>query len=248
MKISGINVQKKVIIDEWTEWDPAKKEPAKKYYEYNVPPLALVIAMQESGKEGYEIAQTLVGLGNRPHIKADQAVEATHHETANKIYKHFAHKYTMRRLNGERMSEFMNAVDELCENKKKICEDSVAPLISLPRLYKTDKHLESILSGHNSAKHIKNLSFASYSGEVEFVDKIRLKNRRSDTIHYYFKTQKNYLFRVVVDRNGYGECAWDALSLAGKIFIDTPAIYTYTVTGHKFNVLQSSTDMEIKII
>lgn len=264
MKISGTNVVmaarqagksiagtqvNQVWIDEWDEVPIKKVQPAPPVYlSYNTPPLAIVIAMLEAGKQSYEIYNTLQGLGKNPHIKADTAISTEHQAQAAEIYDYFAKKHTMRRIKDEWISEYMLAVDELCENRKRVNEEHIKILVSLPRIYKQNRAVERVMKGSKSTKKIDNISFAAFKGEVEFVEKVHYKAGRSNELHYYFSTPKNYLLRIVVKKGDYGETAWNTLSQAGKLYIDSPAIYTYNIKGYDFNVLQPTPQAEITIV
>lgn len=236
-------------LDDWEDvtTNVAAEKP-KEYLEFNTPPLALVLAMQEADKESYEIYQTLVGVGKRPHIKTENVISTEHQTQAAEIYNYFAKKHTMRRIKGEYISEYMLALDDLCENRKRINEEHIKILVSLPRIYKQNRSVERVMKGRKSAKKIENLSFARWRGEIEFVERVHYKTGRCNEMHYYFSTPKNYLMRIVVKKGEYGETAWNALSKLGKLTVDADAIYTYNVRGYDFNVLQPTPQMEIEIV
>lgn len=248
-KISGTNTNVFLNIDDWDVTEDGTKEEVKEYLEFNTPPLALVIAMQEAGKQNHEVFDTLMGLGTRPHISADKVVSVEHQGKAAEIYDYFAKRHTLRRLKGEHISPFMLAVDELCENRKKIDKKYVKIILKLPEFYNQNRNLESVMKGRKSAKKLETLSFASWKGEVEFVDRVTIKNSKTNEYHYYFSTSKNYLMRVVVRKGDYGASAWDTLSKTGRLHIDANVVYTYPIKGYDFNVLQFSPEhTEIKVI
>lgn len=233
-------------------WDTMVSEDAvpdpkpKEYLEFNTPPLALVIAMQEAGKDGSEIYQTLVGVGKRPHIKADSVISSDHQAQAAKIYSYFAKKHVLRRIKGEFISEFMLAVENLCENRKKIDVEHVKVLISLPRIFKQNRELETIMKGHTSAPKLDAFHFPLYEGVVEFVDSVIVKDRTKNEKHYFFRTPENYLMRIVVKKHEYGANAWDCLAKFGKLKIKTDASFTMPIKGYDFAVVQPSpSHMEI---
>lgn len=231
-----------VVIDEWTEWEPKKAEPAQPVYlEYNTPPLALVLAMQEAGKESYEIYSTLQGVG-KMHGRIDviPVITSEHQKRAAEIYDYFAKKHTMRRIKGEYVSEYMLAVDDLCENRKRINEDHIKILVSLTRIYNQNRSLERVMKGRKSAKKLDSIGFAAWKGELEFVERVNVKTGRTNEYHYFFSTPKNHLFRTVVKKGDYGQVAWDTLSKLRNIYIDAQAVYTFNIRGYDFNVLQFS--------
>jgi hypothetical protein len=236
-------------VDDWTVEDNSKAEKPVEYLEFNTPPLALVLAMQEAGKESYEIYEALIGAGKHSRIDIVPAIKLEHQKKAATIYDHFAKKYTMRRIKGEYISKFMLAVDDLCKNRKKIDVEHAKVLITLPRFYEQNRALESVMRGRKSAKKIETLAFAAWKGEVEFIERVHSKQGRTNEYQYYFGTPKNYLMRIVVKKGEYGSVAWDTLAKFGKLYIDAEVVYTFAVRGYDFNVLQPSPEhMEIKIL
>lgn len=237
------NTVNTVAMTEWTEWNPTRPDESApiKYLNFNTPPLALVLAMLDTGRDVVQIYSTLWWLGKSPNIKADSAVEARHQAQAAEIYNYFAKKHTMRRIKGEFISEYMLALDDLIDNKKRINEESVKILVSLPRIYEQNCALERVMKGRNSAKKVDERDkLGAWECEVEFVERVHYKTKQINEYHYYFSTPKNYLMRVVVKANSYGQTAWTALSALGKLHIDAEVVYTYSVRGYDFNVLQFS--------
>ena len=237
-------------MDEWDEVvaKPTLEKP-KEYLEFNTPPLALVIAMQEAGKDLTDIFTTLLGVGQRPHIKTKNVVNLEHQKHAAEIYNYFAKKHTMRRIKGEWISKYMLAVDDLCENRRKINKENVKVLITLPRIYNQNRALERVMKGRKSAKKIDISSSAAWRGEIEFVEKVHVKAGRTNEYQYFFSTPNNYLMRIVVKKGEYGSNAWDFVAAQGKVYIETQAVYTYAVKGYDFNVLQPLPEsLEIKIV
>jgi len=237
------------IADDWEDTiDNSKAKEPKEYLEFNTPPLALVVAMQAAGKDGSEIYQTLVGVGKHPQIKADNVISSEHQALAAEIYDYFAKKHTLRRLKNDFISEYMLAVDDLCENRKKIDVEHVKVLVSLPRIFKQNRELENVMKGHISAPKLDAFHFPLYEGVVEFVNSVIIKDRTRTEKHYFFRTPENYLMRIVVKKHEYGANAWDYLARLGKLRIKTDASFTYAVKGYEFNVVQPSpAHMEINI-
>lgn len=237
------------VMSTFEEWYPkkAETEKPKEYLEFNTPPLALVLAMLEGGKDVPEIYSTIEGVGRHPSIKADNVVTSEHEKSAAEIYDYFAKKHTMRRIKGEWISKYMLAVDDLCENRRKIDKENVKALVTLPRIYNQNRALERVMKGRKSAKKLN--SFAAWKGEIEFVEKVHVKAGNTNEYHYFFSTPKNYLMRVVVKKGEYGGNAWDFVAAQGKVYIETQAVYTHAVRGYDFNVLQPSPEsLEIKAV
>ena len=245
----GKSIFGKKVTAVWVDEAEELFETPKEYLEFNTPPLALVLAMQEAGKAGYDIYSTIEGVGKHTRIDAGNVVTVEHQQRAAEIYDYFAKKHTMRRIKGEYVSKFMLAVDDLCDTRKKIDKESVKVLVSLPRIYEQNRALERVMKGRKSAKKMDLLPFAAFRGEVEFVERVHVKMGRTNEYQYYFSTPKNYLMRIVVKKGEYGSNAWDTLVKFPKLHIDTEAVYTFPVRGYDFNVLQPSPDhMEIKVI
>jgi len=229
-----------VWLDEWDVEDNSKAEKPKEYLEFNTPPLALVVAMQEAGKDGPEIYSTVEGVGKHTRINSENVVTIEHQQRAADIYDFFAKKHTMRRIKGEFVSKFMLAVDDLCENRKKIDKEHVKVLVSLPRIYEQNRALERVMKGRKSAKNIDAFDGSAWSGRVEFVERVHVKMGRTNEYQYYFSTPNNYLMRIVVKKGEYGRNAWDTLTRFQKLYIDTQTLYTFPVRGYDFNVFQPS--------
>lgn len=238
-----------IFDNSWDTIDNSKAETPKVYLDFNTPPLALVIAMQKGGKDTSQIFDTLVGVGKAPRpILLEETVSKEHQAEADTIYNYFAKKHTMRRLKNERISGFMLAVDDLCENRKRIDLEHVKVLVTLPGFYEQNRVLENIISRHKSVENIKTLSFSAWHGEVEFVERVHVKNSRLNEYHYYFNTPNNYLMRITVQKGDYGVSAWDTLVKLGKLRIDTEVVYTKPIRGYDFNVLEPApSHMEINI-
>lgn len=247
--VNPVKATSTIFDVDWDMVDDSKVEKPKEYLVFNTPPLALVIAMQEAGKEGHEIYTTLTGLGKHPHIKADNVVNIEHQKLAAEIYDYFAKKHTLRRLKGEFVSEFMLKVDDLCENRKKIDVEHVKVLISLPRIFKQNRELERVMKGHNSAPKLDAFSFPLFETTVEFVDCLDIKDGTNNEKHYFFRTPENYLMRIIVKKHQYGVAAWDCLAKFGKLHIKTNASWANPIKGYDFNVIQTSPDhMEINTL
>ena len=237
-----------IFDDIWDTSDNNKTKKPKVYLDFNTPPLALVIAMQEAGKDTHQIFDTLVGVGKAPRpVLLEDAISKEHQIQAATVYDYFAKKHTMRRLKGEHISEFMLAVDDLCENRKRIDLENAKVLVTLPRFYEQNRVLERIMHRHKSVETIHTVGAAAWHGEVEFVERVYIKTSRMNLYHYYFSTPKNHLMRITVQKGDYGVSAWDTLSKLGKLHIDTEVVYTKPIRGYDFNVLEPApSHMEIK--
>ena len=246
---SGTKVNTVWIDDEWDVVDNPKAEKPVKYLEFNTPPLALVLAMQEAGKESYEIYSTLQGVGKmHGRINSEAVVTVEHQKQAAEIYDYFAKKHTMRRMKGEYISHYMLVLDDLCDTRKKIDVEHLAALLSMPRIYKQNRALENVMKGHKSAPNQNDLSFPPMEGEVTFVERLHFKVGRNNEYHYFWRTPNNYLMRIVVQKGHYGSEAWDLLAKHGKLHVSSDMTHTFNIKGYDFNVLQPSPEhMKINI-
>jgi hypothetical protein len=247
---SGTSVNTVVVDDEWTEWFPKEEVKETVYLEYNTNPLALVCAMIRNGKQPFEAAETLNGVGARVtrQINFDNVIEREDEDRANEILKYFAKKHTMRRIKGEWVSEYMRSIDEIVDNPKRINKEHVRILVTLPRIYEQNRGIERVIKGHKSAPTPNNLSFPAMEGEVTFVERLHFKVGRNNEYHYFWRTPKNYLMRIVVQKGHYGSEAWDLLAKHGKIHVSADVTHTFNIKGYDFNVVQPSPEhMEIEI-
>ncbi len=236
-------------VYDWTVENNSKLEKPKEYLEFNTPPLALVLAMQEDGKDTHQIFDTLVGVGSAGFNIKDGAVSKEHQIQAANIYKHFQQKYTMRRIKGEYISKFMLAVDDLCENRKKIDLEHLKVLVTLPRFYEQNCAVEHIMKSHKSYPVTReNLNFDPIDCVVDFVGQVEAKANGKTEVHYFFSTPRNYLVRIVVKKGEYGETAWNTLSKLGKLRFTSDITFSFNIKGYDFNVIQTTPNMQVTIV
>lgn len=233
-----------VWLDEWDVTENSKAEKPKVYLDFITPPLALVIAMQEAGKQLSDIGSI---ISNK--IKIDMVpITAEHQQQADEIYSYFAKKHTMRRLKGEFISEWMLAVDDLCENRKRIDKESVKILITLPKFYKENRSVEPLMRDYKSVPVDKIQVVENFNEELEFVKKIERRAANSKHDDYYWKTKNNYLVCVRLDTNNAGSSAWECLSKVGKVKLTATYCQVRRIQGYDFYVLHPNATMEINIV
>ena len=236
------------LDEEWADGVRTAVMPVE-YLEYNANPLALVCAMIRNGKQPYEAAETLNGVGARltRQINFENVIEREDEDRANEILKYFAKKHTMRRIKGEWVSEYMQAIDAIADNPKRINKEHVSILVTLPRIYEQNRGIERVIKGHKSAPKPNNLSFPAMEGEVTFVERLHFKVGRNNEYHYFWRTPNNYLMRIVVQKGLYGSEAWDLLATHGKIHVSAD-YHTLGIKGYDFTVISPSPEhMEISI-
>lgn len=235
--------------DEWDETDTPAEEKPKEYLNFITPPLALVIAMQKAGKMNYDIHTTLENIGKPNGIGTDTSVTTENQKRAQEIYEYFQKKHTLRRLKNQHVSKFMLAVDELCENKNKVALEHVKVLVSLPRIYRENRKIESIIKDRISADKYADSLSTTINEVVKFAGKVELTNQANfREFHYFFCTDSNHLVRIVVKKGDYGDAVWNFLSKSKKIRIDSLIAHVHKIRGYEFNVIQPSPDMQISIV
>ena len=222
-------------------------EKPKEYLEFDNPPLALVIAMQEAGKYSPDIIETLLGVSNTL-IDTSYVVTAEHLTQADQIYKYFASKFTMRRLKNEYISTWMEKVDAFCNERNRIDKESLTVLVTLPKFYKENRELEPLMRDYTSisVKSNKDVLIENFNETLTFIKKIERRSKSNSYNDYYWKTQNNTLVRIRLENNTAGVSAWNCLSKLGKIKVNSDYCYAERIQGYDFYVLQPhTTNMEI---
>jgi hypothetical protein len=225
---------------DWEECttDSSVEEKPKEYFNFSTPPLAIVVAMLEAGKEQWEIGETVKALGKRPDIGTDSAVTKQHQETANEIYDYFAKKYTLRRLKNEHISKYMMAVEELCENRTRMDTEHIGILVTLPKFFKENRELESLMKEHQSIDLKRSQKHGIELDEiVEFVKSIRIQRKNGTATHYFWLRSNGTLIRTASKTNNIDNSAWDCLARAGKIKVKTEQGIAANIQGYDFTVL-----------
>jgi hypothetical protein len=236
------------FADEWDTVDDTKAEKPKVYLDFNTPPLALVIAMQAGGKSLVEIHETIRGLGQNPHVKTEHVVSADHQALAAEIYNHFAKKHIMRRLKNEHISEFMRVVDALCENRKRIDQEHVQVLVTLPRFFEQNRALEQVMKSAKSINRDKAEMFIPFEEELEFVNTVHIMRKNQDSIHYFWKTRKNKLVRFVIKNHDISNSVWKMLTKHGKIRVKSNYPGITHIQGYEYFVYHLGSVTEIDLV
>ena len=230
-----------------TELKVEEVEKPKVYLDFNTPPLALVIAMQAGRKSLVEIHETIKVLGQKPYIKTEDVVSADHQALAAKIYDHFAKKHTMRRLKNEHISEFMRVVDELCENRKRIDQEHVRVLVTLPRFFEQNQALERVMKSAKSINRDKAVMFIPFEEELEYVDTVHIVRKNQDSVHYFWKTSKNKLVRFIIKNHDISNSVWKMLTKHGKIKVKSSYPGVTHIQGYEYFVYTLSSDLEVDL-
>lgn len=237
--ITPIKASSTIFDVDWETVDESKvEEKPKVFLDFNAPPLAIVVAMLEAGKEQWEIGETVKSLGLRPDIGTDSAVTQQHQKTASEIYDYFAKKYTLRRLKNEYISKYMTAVEELCENRSRMDAEYIGILVTLPKFFKENRELEALMKEHNSLELRKSQKHGIELDEtVEFVKSVRMERKKGTATHYFWRRANGTLVRTVSKTHDIGTSAWNCLASVGKIRVKTEQALASTIQGYDFTVL-----------
>jgi hypothetical protein len=168
-----------------------KKEP--KYVEFAVDPLALVLKWLDEGKHLSEIYSFLENVEYTP---IDKELLSKLLIRAGEVRNFFKNSIVFRRLKGEHISSFMEAVEELNENIFKVNVDHIKILVKLPDFYRESMETRELFSKYKSLKSL------GISGEIEepwtFVKKIKRSSKNENLWRYYFSNSKNELMNINV--------------------------------------------------
>lgn len=219
--------------------DSTKKDPV--YLDFNTPALAIVLCLLEEGKSPSECLEAILSTNDYSHL-----VNALHVDQANTIYSYFSKKHTLRRVKGDFVSDWMNSVDQLCENLYKINKEHVRILVTLPRIFEYNKNIEAVMKPRKSVA--KDLRVDDFESELKFVNSVVVHAQHQGTrTDYFWETPNKYLVRICIDHTDLGKPAWDFLARQGKIKLSTINCATARIKGYDFYVLHPNKKMEVNI-
>lgn len=232
-----------------TSEDTTIVEKPIEYLEFNSPPLALVIAMIQAGKHLSDIVVTLEGI-ERNNVDVKNVVTAEHQAKADKIYSYFSNKHTMRRMKDEYISKWMMAVEDLCDNRKRINKKSLPILVTLPRFYQENLELESVMREHNTLPldMIKRGYHRSFDHDLEFVKKIKRRAATKKSDDFYWRTKDKNLVRIRTEIHNTSSGAWDYISKQKTINLKTDTVQLQRIQGYNFVVFEPVLIKEINTL
>ena len=223
-------------------------EKPKEYLEFNIPPLALVIAKLEAGTELTDIVEMLQWEGDIFKGREFLDVSAEHLVQADNIYKYFANKFTMRRLKNEHISQWMLAVEELCKNRETVNKENIKVLVTLPKFYNENRELEPLMKAYKSITITSPYFVQNFDEVVTFVKKIERRASRGSFNDYYWSTENGYLVKNRIEANNIGSIAWDYLSKEGAVRMRSQFTSVVKLQGYEYFVFQPSSQTEIEKI
>ena len=228
-------------VDEAAELFEGIEKP-KEYLNFGDDPLALVIAMQRSGEDLPSIMSTLTGIGKRKTTIATLTVTAEDRAMAEVIYKHFRNKILMRRLKNQNLSKFMQAVDEVVEDRHKIEVDSLAPLIKLPDFYREDIDTAAIFNAHTS---VPGSLRKELDCVIKYVGTVERSTQRFKGEFQYWATPSNHLVQVQLEKSNLASAGWRYIAQEGTVRIRTQHPFVTTIRGYDMNVVKLTANYEI---
>lgn len=222
-----------------------KNNKPKEYLNYSTDALAVVIALIEQGKGLVEITELLETKRNRSLEYYIGIASPAHQTQADKIYKYFAKKHTVRRLKNEMISDWMLAVDEIAENPERINKDSIKILVTLPKFYKENRDLELLMRDYKSVPSKVAMPLVDFDMSIKFVKTIERSALSGKYKDYYWSTPTGHLLRIRQEPSNVGISAWDYISQQGTIKIKGKYCKAVRLQGYDFNILQPIPTMEI---
>jgi len=207
------------------------------YLTFSTPPLALVVAMIESGKGYIEIVEILLAVESN-NVESATVVTDAHRQQADEVYNYFAKRHTMRRLKGEYISQWMTKVEELCENRQRINKESLTLLVTMPKFHQGNLEVDPLVRDYKSLKADRTVE--NFKETLAFVKKIKRRAKTSKYNDYYWKNNENHLVRIRLETGSPGNAAWDCIAKVGNITLESAYCYTTNIPGYDFYVLESS--------
>lgn len=218
---------------------------AKEYLNFGTDVLGLVITLTEQGKGLVEIGELLTNSRNHEPDTYKSLSPLAHQLQADKIRKYFVNKHTMRRLKGEMISDWMLAVDEIAEDPERINKDSIKILVTLPKFYKENRDLETLIRDYKSVPSKVAMPLVDFDMNIQFVKTLERNALSGKYKDYYWSTPTGHLLRIRQEPSDVGISAWDYISQQGTIRIKGKYCKAVRLQGHDFSVLQPIPTMEI---
>lgn len=234
----------------WDNTETCSLEAAntpKKYLNFDIDPLALVIAMLENGKDLTIIVEELISLGSSKLAEVDiKSVTEQHIAQADTVYKYFSNKHTMRRLKNQYISPWMLKVEDLCNSRQRINKEFVTVLVTLPRFYEENCALDPLIRKHNSFPDPRKYHpVAAFNEPIEFVKKIERRANNGKYNDYYWRTKNNQLVRIRLETKNLGSAAWEQIAKNQTIHINSEYNKVTRIQGYDFYVIEPTASMEI---
>ena len=239
-----MNTHTAMAWDNIEEFSVKAEHKHKEYINFVINPLALVISMLESGKDLTNIVENLNSLElGKIDIKS---ITEQHIAQADTIYKYFSNKHTLRRLKNQFISTWMSKVEDLCNSRQRINKDLLTVLVTLPRFYKENRALETLMQEYKSFPDPKkHQPTGVLNQQLTFVKKIQRKSASGRVNDYYWRTENNQLVRIRLEANNLGSAAWEQIAKNQTIRINSEYNLVKRIQGYDFYVMEPTALMEI---
>lgn len=203
-----------------------KKEKPICYVEFDLDPLAYIVKWVESNVTTNDI---YTWLENKEYTK--ETVTDEHIKKAEEIRSFFNNSIMLRRLKGEFVSPFMNAVEELNSTICKVNVDHIKILIKLPFFYKESTETRDLFAKYLSLEDTK--EYKEVDNVWTFVKKIQRHSKHEKFWRYYFFNSNQNLMCILVNPNTDTSAFLDYIISQGSVGIKGNA-YHWRQPGHNF--------------
>jgi hypothetical protein len=221
-----------------------EKSKTPSYIQFNYDPLVMVCYLTRTGRDLHDVISCLVNSPENLEDKLGVSASDEDREFAESIYNYFGKKHTLRRIKGEHISEWMLKVEDLCANRTKIDREHLKVLVTLPRIYKQNRNIESVMKEVETAPLKKYIE--DFSSELEFIKMLEIKESNSNNyVDFFWKTPNKYLVRVRLEKDNPGVSSWNFMSKHKKILIKSKSANTVGVKGYNFNMITLNKILEV---
>ncbi len=229
-----MNLQKIKYVDDFVEEETfvnlfdstvVKQKPIR-YVEFDCDPLAYIVKWLESNVSTNDI---YTWFENKENI--NETVTDEHIKTAEEIRSFFNNSIMIRRLKGQFISPFMNAVEELNSTICKVNVDHIKILIKLPFFYKESIETRDLFAKYRSLDNKK--EYKEVDNLWRFVKKIERHSKNEKFWRYYFSNDDQNLLCMKIMKNSDAKAFLDYIISQGPIGIKGSA-YQWQQPGHDF--------------
>jgi len=199
------------------------------YFDSN--PLAEVVAMAREGMKPFEVRRVLFETDRSSQVK----VTDQDRDIANKVRRHFQHKFLLMQLKQKRLTEFQLAVQEvLLRNQYYLFEEEMSLFVKLYPFYLEDKQVESILD-ESKRIPIAGGFLLLNNVRLKYVGNVERKTKSKNELRYFWRTPEDHLVSVAVSSKCCNNQAWKMVSMLPEITI-TGSVSTFCLPGTDFEI------------
>ncbi len=193
-------------------------------------PLAEVMSLYRQGYEPYQAYEYIYDSDSTPGCKVTD--EDRH--LAEKVRRHFQHKYMLQQLRQKNLSEFQLTVQDMLERTNYITGNEIAPLVKLHHFYQEDKQSEKIFANSTSWDEVGTPMYLT-ENTLTFAGAVKRKAKNDDIVRYFWRTKSGHLVKIDANANTHENQAWKMVSKLPEIKM-TGDIFTLHLHGYDFVV------------